>query len=258
MFNVYRELWHKRTLVFNFAITDLKMRYRNSALGFFWTVLEPLLLLAVLYIVFTNIFKSQIEHFGMYLLLGIIMWSMITRGTEISLTSIISRSGLVTQIYFPKEIPAISSIITASLMMCFEFIVFGIFMIVFNFVPPATIIFLPLVLLLEFVLVLGISLPLSVLNVRYRDVQFIWRVVLQVGFFLTPVFYKLDSLPQKVHDVLQYSPVVQIFDMGRDLAIYGTFPNPESIKISLVTTAFVFICGYVIFKKVEKRVIEDL
>src|SRR5574337_565680 len=126
----YHGLWQKRSLIYNFAITDLKIRYRNSILGFFWTVLEPLLLLGVLYLVFTNIFKSQIEHYGLYLLLGIIMWNTFTRGTEISLNSITSRTGIVTQIYFPREIPAISSTITAFLMMCFEFVVFGIFMVV--------------------------------------------------------------------------------------------------------------------------------
>lgn len=255
---IIQEIWKKRSIVYSFAISDLKIRYRNSILGFFWTFLEPLLMLTVLYVVFTNIFKSHIEHFGIYLLLGIIMWNMFSRATEISLTSIIGRSGLVTQIYFPKEIPAISSTITASLMMCFEIIVFGIFMVVFNFAPPITIIYLPLVLFLEFLLALGIALPLSVLNVHYRDVQFIWKIVLQVGFFLTPVFYKLDVLPQTAQNLLKYSPIVQILNMAHDVTIYNTIPSHESIAIALITTILVFVCGYILFRKAEKQVIENL
>jgi len=141
-------IWSSRTLIWNFAITDLKLRYRNSTLGFLWTILEPLLMLAVLYLVFTNIFKNQIDDFGMYLLLGIIMWNTLSRGTEISLNSLVGRSGLVTQIYFPKEVLAISATITTFLMLCFEFLVFGIFMIIFQFSAPSTIIVLPLILLL--------------------------------------------------------------------------------------------------------------
>lgn len=258
MNRTYHEIWQKRSLIYNFAITDLKIRYRNSVLGFFWTVLEPLLLLGVLYIVFTNIFKTQIDHYGLYLLLGIIMWNTFTRGSEISLNSIISKSPIVTQIYFPREILAISSTLTAFMMMCFEFIVFGIFMVVFGFIPPSTIILLPLVLALEFLLVLGLSFPLSVLNVRYRDMQFIWKVVLQVGFFVTPVFYKIDILPESIRKVLVFSPLVQIFNMAHDVAIFGTIPSASSIQISIITTLAIFLVGYGIFRKVQKRTIEDL
>lgn len=256
--NGIKQLWSKRSLIWNFAISDLKIRYRNSVLGFFWTVLEPLLMLAVLYIVFTNIFKSQIDHFGMFLLLGIIMWNMFTRGTEIGLNSIIGRSSLVTQIYFPREIPAISATVTALLMTGLEFIVFGIFMVVFQFTPPLTIIFLPLALLLEFILIVGISLPLSVLNVRYRDIQFIWKVFLQASFFLTPVFYKFEILPESFRKILVYSPMVQIIDMGHNVAIYNVLPDMQSILIAVMTTLFVLIAGYIIFRKVQNRIIEDL
>lgn len=254
----YHELWQKRSLIYNFAITDLKIRYRNSILGFFWTVLEPLLLLGVLYIVFTNIFKTQIDHYGLYLLLGIIMWNTFTRGTEISLNSITSRSPIVTQIYFPREILAISSTLTAFMMMCFEFIVFGIFMVVFRFIPPYTIILLPLVLLLEFLLVLGLSFPLSVLNVRYRDMQFIWKVVLQAGFFVTPIFYKIDILPEAIRKVLVFSPLTQIFNMAHDVTIFNKIPSVSSVEISIIMTLAIFIVGYSIFKKVQKRTMEDL
>lgn len=254
----YHGLWQKRSLIYNFAITDLKIRYRNSILGFFWTVLEPLLLLGVLYLVFTNIFKSQIEHYGLYLLLGIIMWNTFTRGTEISLNSVTSRTGIVTQIYFPREIPAISSTITAFLMMCFEFVVFGIFMAIFKFVPPLTILLLPLVLLLEFFLVLGFSLPLSVLNVRYRDMQFIWKVFVQVGFFITPIFYKIDILPESIRKALTYSPLVQIFNIAHDVTIYNSVPSQSSIEFAIITTGIVLAVGYGTFKKIQKRAIEDL
>lgn len=258
MDNPYHEIWQKKSLIYNFAISDLKIRYRNSVLGFFWTFLEPLLLLTVLYLVFTNLFKSQIEHFPLYILLGIILWNMFSRGTNIGLNGILARAGILTQVYLPREIPSISSAITSFLMLCFELIVFGIFMVIFQFTPPYTIIFLPLVLLLEFILVLGLSLPLSVLNVRYRDTQFIWAVILQVGFFLTPIFYKLDILPEYAQKMLYFSPMVQIVNMAHDLTLYNKIPSIEVIQVAIIMTLLTFGLSYVIFRKMEVRIMEEL
>src|SRR5690349_18859136 len=163
------QLWKKKSLIWDFAISDLKIRYRNSVLGFIWTFLEPLLLLSVLYIVFTNIFKSQIQYFPLYLLLSLIMWNMLVRGTQLALNSTLSRRGILSQINVPVEIPPISSGVTSLIMLFLEMIVLGIFMVSFQFLPPSTIVILPLVLVLEFVLIIGLALPLSVLNVRFRD-----------------------------------------------------------------------------------------
>lgn len=258
MDKIYKEIWKKKSLIYNFAISDLKIRYRNSVLGFFWTFLEPLLMLSVLYLVFTNLFKSQIEHFPLYILLGIIIWNMFSRGTTIGINSILARASILTQIYFPREILSLSATITAFLMLCFELIVFGIFMVAFQFVPPSTIILLPFVLLLEFVLVFGLSLPLSVLNVRFRDTQFIWAVILQAGFFITPIFYKLDILPEYAQRILYFSPMVQIVNMAHDVTIYNIMPSIESIQITVATTLLIFAICYAIFRKAQIRVMEEL
>lgn len=254
----YEGVWKKRSLIYNFAISDLKIRYRNSVLGFFWTFLEPLLMLSVLYLVFTNIFKSQIEHFPLYLLLGIIIWNVFSRGTTIAINSILARGSILTQIYFPREIPSLSATVTAFFMLCFELIVFVIFMVVFQLIPSPTIVLLPFVLLLEFILVFGLSLPLSVLNVRFRDTQFIWAVILQVGFFLTPIFYKSDILPEFAQRILSFSPMVQIVNMAHDVTLYNTIPSIESIQITIATTLLIFAVGYSIFRKIQVRVMEDL
>jgi len=254
----YEDIWKKRSLISNFAISDLKIRYRNSVLGFFWTFLEPLLMLGVLYLVFTNIFKFEIEHFPLYLLLGIIIWGMFARGTTIGINSMLARASILTQVYFPREITSLSATITAFLMLCFELIVFGIFMIVFQFTPSPTIVLLPFILLLEFILVFGLSLPLSVLNVRFRDTQFIWAVILQMGFFLTPIFYRFDMLPELAQRILYFSPMVQIVNMARDVTLYNTMPSIESIQITIATTLLIFAVGYAIFRKIQVRIIEEL
>lgn len=251
------ELWSRRSLIWDFAITDLKLRYRNSILGFFWTFLEPMLMLTVLYFVFTNIFKGQIEHYQLYLFLGIIMWNMFSRGTSMSLNSLVGRSGIISQIYFPREIVAISSTLTAAMMFGFEIIVFGIFMGALQFIPPISIVFLPIIFIMLFVITLAISLPLSVLNVYYRDVQFIWGVILQAGFFLTPIFYKFDMLPATIKKILIINPMATLIDTAHNVTLYGISPDLPIIYASVII-GIIFGVGYIIFRKLEQRVVEEL
>lgn len=245
-------------LILNFAISDLKIKYRNSVLGFLWSFLEPLLLLGVLYMVFTNVFESTIENFPLYLLLGLILYSIVQKGTDLGLSSISGKGDLIKQVYFPRMIPAISATTTAAIMLTFEMIVFGIFMIIFQFVPSITILLLPLILLLQCFLILGLCIPLSVLNVKFNDIQFIWKIILQAGFFLTPIFYTLDVLPEALQNILKFSPMVQIMNMARDVTLYNTIPSIESITIAIVSTTVVFVIGLGIFYKLKSNIVEAL
>lgn len=256
--NKVKELWQHRSLITSFAAIDLKIRYRNSVLGFLWTFLEPLLILTVLYFVFTNIFNSQIENFPLYILLGLILWNMFSRGTTMGMNSLVSRSSILTQIYFPREIPVISSAITSLYVIFFEMMVFIVFLIIFQFVPPITIIILPLIILLEFVLVLGTSFALSVLNAKFKDTQFIWLVVIQAGFFITPIFYKFEILPEFLQQILYFSPMVQIVEIAHNITLYGTLPQLEEVIVAISTSFVVLIIGYAIFKKMESKVVEEL
>jgi len=258
MKSVQLEFWEKRSIIWDFAISDLKIRYRNSALGFFWTILEPLLFLLILYVVFTNVFETTIEYFPLYLLLGLIMWNMLVKGTQMALNGIESRAGLFSQIYIPTSIPAISASITALIMLTFEMMIFGIFLVAFQFIPPFTIVLLPVIIILEFVLVLGLSLPLSVLNVRIKDVQFVWNIILYAGFFLHPIFYKIEILPNQAQTILQLSPMVHILNFSRDIVLYGKLPSMESSILVVGITLIVFAIGYGIFRKLSNRILEEL
>ena len=258
MKNFENRFWAKRTLIWDFAITDLKIRYRSSMLGLVWSFLEPLLLLTVLYIVFTNIFQSEIELFPLYLLLGIIMWNMVVKGTQLGLNSISSRSGILLNLYIPRGILPISAGLTSLMMLTFEIVILGIFMVVFQFLPSFTIIILPLILILEFILIVGISLGLAVLNVRFKDIQFIWSIILHAGFFLTPIFYKIDILPESIQSIIVLNPMVSILNMARDVTLYNKVPLVEDVIMAVGMTFLIFGIGYGIFKKLSPRIMEEL
>ena len=258
MTSIREEMWKSRAILFNFAISDLKIRYRNSILGVLWSVIEPLLMLGVLYFVFSTMFKFDIPNFPIYLLLGIIIYNCFKNGTTFALNSLTNRASLITQIYFPRSIPAISSAITASIMLAIEVGILLVFMIGFQFVPPITILLLPLILGLQFILVVGVCLPLSVLNVKFKDTEFIWGVVLSAGFFLTPIFYQFDMLPEYLQNILQFSPMVQILTMAHHVVLYGMLPTVNSILYAVGSISVITVIGYLIFRKFQAQMVEEM
>lgn len=258
MTSIREEMWKTRGILFNFAITDLKIRYKNSVLGILWSIIEPLLMLGVLFFVFSTMFAFEIEDFPIYLLSGIITYNFFKNGTTIALSSLSNRSSLITQIYFPRVIPAISSCLTASIMLIVELAILGVFMALLQFDTPLTIVYLIPVYLLAFVFVLGVSLGLSVLNIKFKDIEFIWGILLHAGFFLTPIFYRFDFLPKYVQDILQLSPMVQLVTMVHHVAIYGTLPSLNSILYACVSIFSILGIGYLIFRKYQARIVEEM
>ncbi len=252
-----REIWQRRSLITLFAFNEVKLRYRNSVLGFLWTFLEPLLMLSVLYFVFTNIFKNTIEDYPLYLLLGLIMWYMFSRATSGGLTSLLDKAAIIQKVYFRREIVVISSCLSAFIMMCFEFVAFAVFVAVFQFQPPITVLLLPFIMIDLFVLTLGISLILSVLNVYFRDIKFIWQVAIQAGFFLSPIFYKLDIFPENIKWLLNLNPMVSILNISRDIVLYGNLPHLNSVAYLVGITALIFAVGYAFFRIKQKHIVEE-
>lgn len=253
-----RELWRYRDLILRLAWSDFKLRYKNSALGFFWSLLEPLLMLLVLYVVFSNLMRIQVEHYQLFLLLGIILWNFLDRGTSMSIWGIVGKPSLVQKVYFPRDILVISSCVTALMMTLLEMVVFVIFMAAFRVVPGPTILYSPLIFLFEFLIAFGLSLGLSALNVYFRDVQFIWRLVLQVGFFATPVIYPITIFPQNLQRIVMLNPMARVISMLRDCILYHSAPAPADLIYVAVFAAVVLFIGYAIFDRLEPRFAEAI
>jgi lipopolysaccharide transport system permease protein len=256
--SLFREIWNRRSLVVLFAFNDVKLRYRNSVLGFLWTFLEPLLMLTVLYLVFTNIFKGGIPDYPLYLLLSLIIWYMFQRATTMGQTSLLDKAGIIQKVYFRREIVVISSCLTAFIMMGFEFGAFLIFVLAFKFIPPITILLLPLLLIDLFIVSLGVSLFLSSMTVYFRDLKFIWQVILQAFFFISPIIYRLNMFPNNIKILLQLNPLVALFDIAHGIALYNTLPTLKETLYLIVSTGIIFVVGYVVFKLKSKKLIEAL
>ena len=131
-------------------------------------------------------------------------------------------------------------------------------MVALEFTPPVTIIYLIPIYFLGFVFIVGLSLGLSVLNVKFKDIEFIWGIVLHAGFFLTPIFYRFDFLPEYVQNILMLSPVVQLVTMSHHVALYGTLPSINSILYTIGSIFIVLGIGYLIFRKYQARIVEEM
>ena len=252
------ELWSYRDLVIRLAWSDFKLRYKSSALGFFWSLLEPLLMLLVLYVVFSNLMRVQVEHYQLFLLLGIILWNFLDRGTSMSIWGIIGKPSLVQKVYFPRDILVISTCITALMMTALEFVVFIIFMVIFRVMPGMTVAYFPILFTIEFMLILGLSLTLSALNVFFRDTQFIWRLIVQIGFFATPILYPITIFPEKIRWIVMLNPMAQIITMMRDCILYRISPEPMNLAYVALSTLIVFLLGYVVLDKLEPKFAEAI
>ena len=253
-----KALKENRSLIMVFAMGELKNRYRNSVLGFLWSILEPLLLLSVLYVVFTSLLKPGIPNFAIYLLLGLIIWYFFTKSTTMGLNSISSKGRLLSNVNFQRAIPALSSNVTALMMLGLELVILAFFFIGFGIVPTQTILFLPYLIFLMFLISLGLSLPLSVLNVLYKDVQFIWNVILTAGFFIHPIVYSIDMLSDNVREKFLFIPTVRLIDMIHSTVIFGKSPSVFDFVYVTISAFAILMIGYIVYRIFEPRIAEEI
>ena len=251
-----KEILRFRHLIFTFAVMDLKLRYRNSILGVAWSFLEPLLILSILNLVFSSILKNNIENFPIFLILSLTMFNMFTRGTSTSIESILGRANIIKATYLRKEIFPIASNLTALFMMTIEFSIVLIFVVIFHYMPTSTIIILPILLVLLCIFTLGISMPLSALNIKYRDVRIIWTVITQALFFLTPIFYQIDFLPKPLSDFVRLNPLAVLIESAHNALLFNKIPSIHDISYIVTTSIVTLIVGWLIFKRMSSTVDE--
>lgn len=251
-------LWDYRELIGNLVVSDLKIKYADSMLGFAWSMLNPLLMMIILYLIFSNFYRNTQENFVIYLLIGILSWRFFSIVTTSSLEAIVKRESLVKKIYIPREILTLSTVISGLISSFLEFLVLIPLLIVLGVGIHPTIILFPAVLLLFFFIIYGLSLILSSLYVYFRDLNQIWGVVIQLGFFLSPIMYEISLVPERLQFLYNLNPVTAIINMNREILLNGQLPDLTSIYVSLAAAIFLLIAGNVVFIRLEPRFAEEV
>jgi len=236
--------------------SEFRLRYQGSILGYFWTLIKPLLLFGVIYIVFSVFLASTINNYAVYLLLGIIFWNFFSEATSTGLQVLLNNRELISKLNFPRENLVFATNISAFITLLLNLIVFAIFYFASGFHPNFDQFLFFFYLILFAVFTCGISLVLSILFIRFHDLKHIWEVVLQVLFWLTPIIYDPLIVPQSYRSFLSLNPIAKVLSYSRNLLFINQLPNP--IKLSLFTLAClaIFAIGYYIFKKYSNQIAE--
>ncbi len=207
------------------VITDFKLRYQGSALGYLWSLLRPLALFIILYFVFAKFLRigDAVPHFPVYLLVGIVFWNYFAEVTSNSVAAIVGQGDLIRKINFPKYVIVLAGSFSALINLFLNFIIIGIFMLVTGVDISAGIVWLPLLILEMFTFSLAGAFLLSAIFVRFRDMSHIWEVVLQGAFYATPILYPLsfviDNMSVAAAKILMLNPMAQIIQDVRDIAV---------------------------------------
>lgn len=280
--NKLKKLWGKihdryrysMILLRELVKTDFKLRYQGSMLGMMWSVLKPLMLFAVMYMVFVRFlrFGAGIPHYAVSLLLAQTLWSFFQEATSQGMHAIVGRGDLLRKINFPRYIVVISATVSAFINLAISLVVVLIFMIINGVEFRPTLLLFPLVVLELYVFALGIAFILSTMYVRFRDIGHIWDVVMQVWFYATPIIYPISQVVSMgkltlAKLMLMLNPVAQIIQDARYVVVT---PQTETIwslvgngtplfKIApIVITIIVFAIGVAVFRRREKTFAEDL
>lgn len=249
------------------SVTDFKKTYFDTALGYVWSLIRPLMLFAVLLFVFTQIFRigSTVDHYPVMLLFNIVVFGFFQEATIASVVSVVSQEGVVRKTQFPRLVIPLSVVLTALFNLGVNLVVVLVFLLAAGVFPMWTWLLFPLVLFGLLILTTGVSMILSSLYVRYRDVAIIWSVGATMLFYATPVLYPLEVVPPKYHDLLLLNPLTVLFEQARVWVIDPSAPTAVEaaggwVHLLPSVAIFISICAFAvwIFNHEAPRVAEDL
>ena len=234
---------------------DIKVRYRHSVLGMLWTVLNPLLMMVVLSIIFSNLFKNSIENYPVYVMIGNVVFNCGSEATNRGLSSIIWNSSLIKKVYIPKYLFPLSTVASSLINFGFSFIALLLVMFFTGAPFHLTLItfWIPLMYLIVFSL--GLSLALCAINVFFRDTEHLYGVFVTVWMYLSAIFYTIDILPETIAKVVYYNPMYQYITFFRKILMEGVFPTIQTNLLCAVYALGTLIIGLFVFYKLQDRFI---
>lgn len=254
--NYFYDLWQFRDLFYILSWRDIKVRYKQTVIGILWSVLPPLITMIIFTIVFSWIAKIPSETNIPYPILvfaGLIPWQFFSNAISESSNSLIINSQLITKVYFPRMIIPASSIITSFIDMGLALLVFLGLMIYFQYWPDWRLLFLPLALLLIFIMAFGVGLILTTLNLKYRDFRYVIPFIIQLGLYISPVGFSSNVVPEKWQWLYALNPLVGIIDLFRWCLLGTATLNYISLGISAGIGVVFLMIGFYYFRKMERN-----
>ena len=255
---MFKELYEYRQLLKSNISKEVRGKYKGSFLGILWSFVNPLLMTLVYAIVFPFLLKSSQPHYTTFIVIAIIPWTWFTYTIMSGTNTFLVNAGLIKKVYFPREILPISIVTSGLINYLISCIIIGIFLLFSGIGFSIYILYLPLIVLIQYILQLGIIFITSSIDVYIRDAEYIINFIVQMVFYATPVLYSIDMFPEKFRWILRLNPLATIIESYRNIFYYKTNPDFKMLGITFIVSFIILIVGYAIFEKLKKGFAEEL
>lgn len=252
------DYWSYREMLMNLILKELRARYKGSVLGFLWTFFNPLLMLIVYSIVFSYIMRTSVQNYPMFVFVGLLPWNYFANSLLQGSASLVQNSALIKKVYFPREILPCAFVLANAVNYVLSLFVLIPALILFHIKLTWAVLAFPIVLFIETIMLMGLGLLVSVVNVYFRDLEHILGVLVTVWFFLTPVIYPIDLIPEQVKVYFMYNPMTPMIEAYRDIFFDGVWPRWRDIGLLLVFSTVVLLAGLLVFNRLQRNVAEEL
>jgi ABC-type polysaccharide/polyol phosphate export permease len=245
--------WGRRDLLWHMTIRHLRGQYKQSALGWAWAFVNPLTQMLILSFVFSKILRVPSEDvpYPLFVFVGLVPWMFFSNGIGSATDSVTGAASLVTKVYFPREILPTAAVNTKLVDLAFGLIILAGMMVYYGYPPEATALWFPVIFVVQFTFTLGLSLPLAALNLYFHDVRFLVAQTLFLWYFLTPVLYPVDMIPQQYRWIFDINPMAIVIHAYRRVILHGDAPDIGRLAIGFAISLVIFLLGYYAFKKME-------
>ena len=253
-----KSLYDYRQLLKSNVKKEIRGKYKGSFLGVLWSFVNPLLMTLIYAIVFPFILKDSQPHYVTFIIIGILPWNWFTTVIAQGTSTIIMNGGIIKKVYFPREILPISVVTSGLINYLISCIIIVVFLLCSGIGLSWYILFLPLIILTQYILSLGIVFITSAINVYIRDAEYIINFIINMLFYATPILYSASLFPEKVRWILKLNPMTTIIESYRDILFYQSLPRIKSIAIVLIASWILLWIGVKVFKRLSKGFAEEV
>ncbi|MCU0285284.1 MAG: ABC transporter permease [Acidobacteria bacterium] len=251
-------IWEFKYLIYNLVLRDLKVKYKGTTLGFLWSLLNPLLMLAVYTIVFKYLIGPRVENFTIFLFSALLPWTFLSSAIAMGSGSITDNGNLVKKVYFPREVLPFSVVLVNLFHFFLTFLVLIPALLFFHIQPGFAFLFLVVIIFFQTLFVLGLTLIFAALNVYYRDIKHLLEVLLQLWFWMTPIIWPITLFPGKYHPLVYLNPFTVFVTAYRNVILENRVPDILVITAFIVLGILVFFLGAFVFQKKQRRFAEEI
>lgn len=254
-----KELYNYREMIFSLVKRDLRGRYKGSVLGFLWTFLNPLLQLVVYTLVFSFIMRANIDKFYLFLFVALVPWLFFGTCLSGGASCIWAQQDMVKKIYFPREVLPLSYTISQFINMLLSFLVIFVVLIFsgvgINF---KAILYLPIIMVVEFILALGITFIVSAVTVYFRDLEYVLGIIQMIWMYMTPIMYPIEMVPEEMQSIFRLNPMTSVIVAYRDILYYKQVPDVSTLLQASILGVVVLVVGVLLFDKLKRNFAEEL